>query len=145
MSGPPPINLTSEERESILDWLSEGKYLTDWAKTHGRLSYRTIKKKIAEDAEFAAEVREARRDGGDALIRQAGEIIDAVPGRNNFGDYHAGELNHAKQRAYWRMEAVKKLYPQSHGDKVTTALTGADGGAVKVEQISLVAVDAPKR
>jgi len=119
-------DLTPEQRQALLDHIESGKPLLHFIRAQRAIDpefpcRKTIDMIRKRDPEFQADYEDARIAGAHAIAQEALDIIDEVPGRNQYGDYHAGEIARAKHRAYFRLEALKKWFPQLYGDKLELA------------------------
>lgn len=140
---PYPTKRTPEVVEEILQRLSDGEPLAVICRSDKKFPHPTIWLDwVRSDEELAIAYAHARDVGADAIAEQALEIIDAAPERvieyDDQGNTKSGRIDSAavawaRNRADLRLKLLAKWNPKKYGDKQTTELTGADGGAVQVE------------
>lgn len=120
-----PSLYTPEIAELILLGVSEGRSLRKICEPEDMPSEAAVRRWVMDDHEgFAAHYTRSRDIGldcrADAIIENAKDAKDASLGRLSFD----------ADRWY-----LSKLAPKRYGDKLTTELTGADGGPVKTEAV----------
>lgn len=116
-----PSLYTPEIAELILLGVSEGKSLRKICEPEDMPSEAAVRRWVMDDHEgFAAHYTRSRDIGldcrADAIIEDAKAAKDAGLGRLSFD----------ADRWY-----LSKLAPKRYGDKLTTELTGADGGPIQ--------------
>ena len=63
-------------------------------------------------------------------------IADEIPGMLDNGATDSGGVAHQRLRFDARRWYLSKLAPKRYGDKLTTEVTGANGGAIQVDDSS---------
>ena len=140
---PYPTKRTPEVVEEILQRLSDGEPLAVICRSDKKFPHPTAWLDwIRADESLAIAYAHARDVGADAIAAQALEIIDAEPervvdvdaeGKTSSKRIDSAAVAWAKNRAEMRLKLLAKWNPKKYGDKQTTELTGADGGAVQIE------------
>jgi hypothetical protein len=138
--GRPPESVPQDVAEEIVEWISHGKTLRDFCRLEGKPAWRTVYAWMEKDKEFYARIAHARELGHDAIAEEALEIIDTPPeiaetwsqsgGSKHRDSAHVGWL---KNRAEMRLKLLAKWNPKKYGDKTMTEVTGADGGAIQID------------
>ena len=96
---------------------------------------------MGKDKEFAQRFAHARDIGHDAIADECLEIIDTDPemaesistsgsSSSHRDSAHVGWL---KNRAEMRLKLLAKWNPKKYGDKTINEHTGADGGAIQID------------
>lgn len=140
---PYPTKRTPEVVEEILQRLSDGEPLAVICRSDKKFPHPNVWLRwVDDDEELSIAYAHARDVGADAIAVQALEIIDAEPervveyddqGKTKSGRIDSAAVAWARNRADLRLKLLAKWNPKKYGDKQTTELTGADGGAVQVE------------
>ena len=140
---PYPTKRTPEVVEEILQRLSDGETLAAICRSDKKFPHPNVWLRwVDDDEELSIAYARARDVGADAIAEQALEIIDAEPervielddeGKQARSRIDSAAVAWAKNRAELRLKLLAKWNPKKYGDKQTTALTGADGGAVQIE------------
>lgn len=118
-------DLTPEEQESLLHHIASGKFLRVWCRERADAdnSADAIRQRVdifnERTPAFKALYEKARLIGADEIALDAVDLIDIEPKRTVTGGYDSAEVQWRKNQAYFRMEALKKWFPQKYGDKVT--------------------------
>ena len=86
----------------------------------------TIYQWIQDNADFAHQYARAREMGADAWFDKLTELAESVTPETAAADRVKADI------LKW---AASKLRPRVYGDRVTNEVTGADGGAIKVESV----------
>jgi hypothetical protein len=138
--GRPPESVPQDVAEEIVEWISHGKTLRDFCRLEGKPAWRTVYAWMEKDKEFYARIAHARELGHDAIAEECLEIIDTKPematssGKDSYSEHrdsaHVGWL---KNRAEMRLKLLAKWNPKKYGDKTMTEVTGADGGAIQID------------
>jgi len=148
---PRASEFTQEIADIICERIADGESLRSICKDEALPSTVTIFKWLNAFPEFAKQYTRAREAQADALVDEILEIVD--DGRNDWMVRHddeggnAGwrENGEAMRRSALRVDARKwmagKLQPKKYSEKHQLALTGADGGAVRIEAVRRVIVD----
>ena len=140
---PRPTKRTPEVVEEILQRLADGEPLAVICRSDDKFPHPSAWLDwIRADESLAIAYAHARDVGADAIATQALEIIDAEPervvdvdaeGKTSSKRIDSAAVAWAKNRAEMRLKLLAKWNPKKYGDKQTTELTGADGGAVQIE------------
>lgn len=138
--GRPPEAVPQDIVEEIVEWISHGKTLRDFCRQEGKPAWRTIYAWMEKDKDFYARIAHARELGHDAIAEETLEIIDTKPERaitssdtSSSDRVDAGHVTWLKNRVEQRMKLLAKWNPKKYGDKTTTEVTGADGGAIVID------------
>lgn len=143
--GRPPEAVPQDKAQAICEWISLGNTLRQWCRDND-IHYSTVYLWMEKDKDFAQRFAHAREVGHDAIADECLEIIDTEPemsesfsqsGSSRHRDSaHIGWL---KNRAEMRLKLLAKWNPKKYGDKTTTEVTGADGGAIVIDDTERVA------
>lgn len=128
-----PTKRTPELVEDILSRMSKGETLTSACLVH-EISTSTWRVWCRDDEALDIAHARARDEGFDALAEGSLAIIDAPPERymTELGErIDPASVAWAKNRAEQRLKLLAKWDPKRYGDKLTTELTGADGGPIQ--------------
>lgn len=121
-----PSLYTKKLAEVILDRLAEGESLVQICNDDAMPGLRTVMRWSAENAEFGVEyarAREAQAEVMDDAILAAAAEADTDP-----------QAARVKVEAYkWR---AAKLAPKKYGDATTIKHADADGGKMKLDEVS---------
>lgn len=143
---PTSVLYSDEIAEEILDRVAEGEGLKTICADPGMPSSAAVRKWIREDRGadengangYGSRYTRARELGCDSI---AEEIISISDQEILFNDEPNNALvQHARLRTDNRRWLLSKLAPKQYGDKVTTEVTGADGGQL-ITRIELIPVD----
>ena len=135
---------TPEIEERIINGLCDGVPLRELCRQKGMPNWRTVYDWISADEELAARIACARELGFDAIAEDILDIAD--DGTNDWVErkrkdgstdtvIDAEHVQRSKLRIETRLKLLAKWNPKKYGDKNTTELTGADGGAIKTEAV----------
>ena len=91
---------------------------------------------LRRSPDFASLYARAKEDSADSYVAM---LIDASKGP--FNDML--EVQAARLKVDTLKWAASKLKPKAWGDKIQAQLTGADGGAIKVQSVPVSASDLP--
>lgn len=137
-----PSKRTPEVEQRIIDGLCDGIPLRELCRQEGMPNWRTVYHWLDADPELAARVARARELGFDAIAEDILDIADDgtndwVERKRQNGTVMTVIDSEHVQRSKLRIETRLKLLacwdPKKYGEKKTTAITGADGGALQVE------------
>lgn len=146
LGGRPSI-YSDELASEICERLVNGESLNSICKDKSMPCVATIFSWLDKKPEFLKRYEFARENQADTLADQMIDIAD--DGRNDWMEKKDAEGNcigwqvngEYVQRSRLRLDARKwiasKLKPKKYGEKTTTELTGKDGGAIAVKDISL--------
>lgn len=135
---------TPEIEERIINGLCDGVPLRELCRQEGMPNWRTVYSWISSDEELAARIAHARELGFDAIAEDILDIADDgtndwVTRKNSRGNtevvLNTDHVQRSKLRIETRLKLLAKWNPKKYGDKSTTELTGADGGAIKTEAL----------
>jgi hypothetical protein len=111
---PAAINWTPELEEAICDKLAEGEYLTDICELSGFPTYKTVRKYVAESAEFSKRITRASEDQAEYFRWRISKLNDSMNAENwQF-------VNAQIRNIQWIMGKVK---PKAYGDKMQQDVT----------------------
>lgn len=137
----PTYDMTPEQRDHLLEWISDGNTLAAWLRGRGKewgFSYSQVYAVIGRDAALKESFRLARRLGADAIAEDCLRIIDEQPeiisDPNGSSRRDSAYVAWAKNRAELRLKLLAKWDWERYGDKVKQEVTGADGGPVSLVQ-----------
>lgn len=148
---PRASEFTQEIADIICERIADGESLRSICKDEVLPSTVTVFKWLNAFDAFAKQYARAREAQADALVDEILEIVD--DGRNDWmeryddegGNVGWRENGEAMRRSALRVDARKwmagKLQPKKYSEKHQLALTGADGGAVRIEAVRRVIVD----
>lgn len=137
--GRPPEAVPEDKAQAICEWISLGNTLRQWCRDNG-IHYSTVYLWMEKDKAFAQRFAHARDVGHDAIADDCLEIIDTEPemaesfsqsGSSKHRD--SGHITWLKNRAEMRLKLLAKWNPKKYGDRTMTELTGADGGAIQID------------
>ena len=144
---PTSVLYTDEIAEEILARVSAGEGLKTICQDGHMPSEVSVRQWVREDRGvntengregFASLYARARELGCDSIAEEIISISDAPILHN--GDPDNALVQHARLRTDNRRWLLSKLAPKKYGDKVTTEVTGADGGQL-ITRIELIPVD----
>jgi len=134
---------SEELAEEICDRLARGESLFAICKDPGMPSEAGVRKWVETRPDFGARYTHAREFGFDSIAEQVMALSDQdFVGPDGFVDN--GKVQAARLQTDSRRWFLSKLMPKRYGDKITTEVTGEDGGAL-ITRIELVPVAARPR
>lgn len=143
MQGRPSI-FTPELADLICERIANGESLRSICRDDAMPACSSVFKWLNENKSFSEQYARAREAQADALFDDVLDIADDA--RNDWMETHAEDsmgwrVNGENiQRSRLRVDARKwmagKLAPKKYGEKVTTELTGKDGGPIQTEEVS---------
>jgi len=126
--------------DKVLDRLSNGESLRSICQDADMPDGSTVRKWISRNPDFARQYAIAREEQADSLFDETIHIADAVP---------KGAANEDIQRARLQIDTRKwvagKLRPKKYGDLLKHELTGANGGAIAMQAVSIGSLDYDQR
>lgn len=137
-----PSDYTQELADLICEKLADGESMRKVCEAECMPAKRTIFNWLRTNEEFLHQYEKAKVEAADKYAEEIIEIAD--DGRNDYimrqnadgSEYEVVNTEHI-QRSRLRVDARKwvssKLKPKKYGDKVTTELTGKDGGPIQHE------------
>jgi hypothetical protein len=131
-----PKTYTPEQRakaiKAVIEGLSKGTPLTVICCGEGMPADNTVRGWAEQDAELADAIARARDAGWDRIAMEALEIVDTKPdlavGADGSSRIDSGHVAWAKNRAWARLELLKKWDPKRYGELVK--LGNADGSNI---------------
>ena len=139
-----PSLYTHEIGEEICRRLASGESLRSICRSEGMPDERTVRTWALENETFSPQYAKARDIGMDAMADEIVEIADN--GSNDWMERHHGEdvawvtngeaMGRSRLRVDTRKWLLSKIAPKRYGDRVTTALVGADGGPIETRDVS---------
>jgi hypothetical protein len=123
---------TPEVAQQLGDWIADGGTIRSFCRLAGNPSFKTVYRWLANDKVFAAAL-DIDRDIGHEAIAQDALLIADEPLPPNAGK---AEIAHRRLRVETRLKLLAKWHPKRYGDKITTELTGKDGGPIQTEELS---------
>lgn len=141
--------ISEETANRICEQIAEGRSLRSILKDPGMPASSTVFKALAADKSFAEQYARAREAQADALFDEILDIADESS-RDTYTDENGNERTDQEvvARSRIRIDARKwmagKLRPKVYGDKVSTELTGPNGGPLEIKEIRRVVVDPSK-
>jgi hypothetical protein len=142
LKGGRPSSYSDVLAEAICAEIANGKCLREICRGDGMPGMTSIFRWLAQHEEFRAMYAAAREAQADYLAEELLEIADDATNdwmqrRREDGTIATVLNGEHVQRSRLRIDTRKfllaKLQPKRYGAHVTTALTGPDGGAVRVE------------
>jgi hypothetical protein len=130
--GRPAEPVPADKAEEIIDWISQGKTLREWCRNN-EIHYSTVYLWMGKDKEFAQRFAHARDIGHDVIADETFDIIDSIPPSDANGKTDSGYVAWAKNRVELRLKLLAKWNPKKYGDKMINEHTGADGGAIQID------------
>lgn len=128
---------TPETAQFILDQLAQGESLRSICALPTVPSRSVIYDWITENVDgFSDRYARARDIGLDVVAEEVMQIADEEVGCLENGATDSGAVAHKRLRFDARRWYLSKLAPKRYGDKVTTEVTGADGGPIQVDDAS---------
>ena len=137
-----PSKYTQEIADIVCERLALGESMRSVARDEAMPAVSTLFKWIRELPEFSAQYDKAKIESADCLVEDMLDIADnqAVQRVNHDGEdievVTAVGVAHAKLRVDTRMWAASKLKPKKYGEKIAQEITGKDGGAIEVADMS---------
>ena len=123
----------SEIEDELVEWISQGLTLRDFARLPGKPSFHTLYVWEGENPEFASRIARARDIGFEQLAQQCLEIADDE-NRDVSGDEDTPNgvaVQRDRLRIDTRLKLLAKWNPKKYGDKLDLN----HGGEVKVKQV----------
>lgn len=136
------IDLLPEDRESLLDWLTNGRTLADWIRGPGaRYSRWGLYARINEDPQLTEAFKLSRIIGADEIADGIREYMHAEPERitdaNGVTKIDPAYVSLIKARAEVDLKILAKWNSGKYGDKVTQEISGPNGAPVQIESLTV--------
>ena len=122
----------AEQIEQILALMHGGFSLTRACKTVN-ITPAAFLQWAEKDEELDKQYARAREACIEKMADDVLEISDEEPAVDSFGKIDSGDVQNRKLRVDTRKWLLSKLAPKKYGEKVQQEITGADGGALKVD------------
>lgn len=149
MAGGRPTGYSTDLASRICEGLSEGQSLRSICRSDDMPSLSTVFNWLRIHKEFLEQYAIAKEESADAMVEDMLDIADnqveqpllvdgipmSVDGKVVMVK-DAVSVNHAKLRVDTRKWAASKLKPKKYGDRITQELTGKDGGAIEIADMS---------
>jgi hypothetical protein len=134
-----PSTYTPALLEEICDRLAQGEPLAVICRDEHMPSDRTVRNWMQADAAVSSAIACAREVGFDKIAADCLEIADhtgndtkVVGEKGHEREVADNEwISRSKLRVETRLKLLSKWDPKRYGDKVSTEITGPDGGPVK--------------
>lgn len=108
--GRPPEPVPEDQADAIIDWLSAGRPLAEWARNAG-VHVNTIYRWLEKDEVFRGRYARARETAGDAIAERM-RILAATPSD------HPDDVQHRRLMLDTDKWLLARWYPNRYGDKV---------------------------
>lgn len=131
-----PSSFTQEVADQICERLAEGESLRSILKDEGMPGLSTVFRWLDDNEAFREQYTRARDIQADACFDELADMADEPPEKKVDGSVDPGWVNHQKLRIDTRKWAISKLAPKKYGDRLTTELTGKDGGPIQTESLN---------
>lgn len=117
-----------QQRERILDGLTDGRSLRSICKDNGMPTVTTVMRWCAADEDWREQYARARAAGDDAMAEDIQEIAD----RTDL------DPQDKKVRVDARKWLLAKRQPKKYGDSATVRHADADGEKIKLDEVGVV-------
>jgi hypothetical protein len=131
-----PSLFTQELADSICTRLAEGESLRAILRDDGMPAMSVVFRWLSQNLSFQEQYTRAREAQADHEFDGLCSMADEPPEKKQDGTVDNGWVQHQKLRIDTRKWAISKLAPKKYGDKLTTELTGKDGGPIQTEEMS---------
>jgi hypothetical protein len=118
--------------ERICEGLIEGNSIVKVCEPEDMPHYTMVYRTMAKDPDFAKEIARAREAQQEAIIDKTVDLADNAT---------AEDWQVVKLRIWARQWRAAKLAPKKYGDRTHTEITGAGGGPVQVQALTIDARD----
>lgn len=123
-----PSDYTPELAATICQSLVDGMSLRSVCRDEAMPSISSVMLWLTKHPEFSEQYEKATHERATGMFEDMFEIADFV-------DKDPAAVSKAKLQVDVRKWALARMNPKKYGDKLTTELTGADGGPVKTEAV----------
>ena len=129
-----PSGFTEEIADQICERLAVGESLRSICKDPKMPAMSAVFRWLADPRYqmFKEQYAHAREVGLESMADEIMEIADEIPQSDDRGRIDNGAVQHQRLKVDARKWILSKQLPKKYGDKVTTELTGADGGAIEI-------------
>lgn len=143
-------SLYSDDLASLIcERLASGESMRSISRDESMPSMATMFNWLRDKPQFLEQYERAKEESADALVEDMLDIadnqveqpliVDGLPFQIDGKPVmvkDAVSVNHARLRVDTRKWAASKLKPKKYGDKVVQEVTGKDGGAIEVSDMS---------
>lgn len=134
-----------EIEDEIVARISNGETLRAICRDDHTPHFTQVYDWLAANPEFQERFEKARLVGFDAIAQECLAIIDETPeycetegGRR----VDSGYVQWKKYRVWCRLQLLARWDPKRYGERISTELTGPGGGALKIDEVRRVIIDA---
>lgn len=124
-----PSDYLPEVADDICALIADGESLRSVCKRKGMPNTTKVMRWLRENPDFREQYAKAMESRADAVFEELFDIADDVA-------EEAAAISKAKLRIDTRKWALSRMSPKKYGDKITTELTGKDGGAIQYADIT---------
>lgn len=140
-----PCDYSQETADAIVEWIAEGKPLREFCRQESTPAWRTVYDWLSTREDFSARFARARDMGADAIAEEALSIADTplegvrteIDSEGYTKEVREDMLGHRRLQVDTRLKLLAKWHPKKYGEKISTELTGANGGPVIVRALPL--------
>ncbi|SPA44613.1 terminase small subunit protein [Cupriavidus taiwanensis] len=147
-----PSEFSQEVADAICERIAEGESLRAICAGDDMPNKATVFRWLAADRAFSDQYARARECQADALADEIVYIADTPQmGQKSVSKATGVEITEGDMIEHRRLQVdarkwmAGKLAPKKYGDKIQQQLTGADGGPIQSETVTMTAEDAYKR
>lgn len=141
-----PSEFNQAVAEAITERIADGESLRSICSDEAMPAKSTVFKWLSQNKEFADQYARAREEQAETLASEIVAIADEKDGRAIVGGegeevavvFDSTAVARNRLRVDARKWVAAKLKPKVYGEKVTTELTGADGGPVQVSDATAI-------
>lgn len=124
-----PSDYLPEVADDICALIADGESLRSVCKRKGMPNTTKVMRWLRENPDFREQYAKAMESRADAVFEELFDIADDVA-------EEPAAISKAKLRIDTRKWALSRMSPKKYGDKITTELTGKDGGAIQYADIT---------
>lgn len=124
-----PSDYLPEVADDICALIADGESLRSVCKRKGMPNTTKVMRWLRENPDFREQYAKAMESRADAVFEELFDIADDVA-------EESAAISKAKLRIDTRKWALSRMSPKKYGDKITTELTGKDGGAIQYADIT---------
>ena len=129
------VRYSKEIAEEICERLAQGESLRAICSDDHMPSEAAVRQWDMDDRDgFSSHYARARAIGYERLAEDIVEIADKPVGCLENGATDSGAVNKQRLQIDSRKWLLSKMLPKKYGDKITTELTGANGGPVEISE-----------
>jgi hypothetical protein len=131
-----PSSFTQQTADAICERLALGESLRSICRDPAMPSNSAVAEWLGKHSTFAEQYARAKTVGLDLMAEEIIAISDRPSGCLDNGATDAGDVAHRRLQIDTRKWYLSKLAPKRYGEKAALELTGADGGAIQVDDSS---------